>query len=65
MKKTDLVRFRCTSEERKLIEDFARNDAKTLSEFLLTLVYQEKYKRMKSVMNQDEIFDMFGTSNIE
>lgn len=57
MKKTDLVRFRCTPEERKLIEDLARNDARTLSDFLLNLVYQEQNKRIKSVTSIDEFED--------
>lgn len=47
MKKTDLVRFRCTPEERKIIEDHARNDGMSLSEYLLKLVRQDQNKRIR------------------
>lgn len=54
-RKSQVVRFRCTADERKLIEDLARNDAKSLSEFLLGLVEQEAFRRRRSVMTPDEI----------
>lgn len=61
MKKTDLVRFRCTPEERKIIEDHARNDGLTLSEYLLNLVRSDRNRRMKEAgyfeeFDTDEFF---------
>ena len=54
--KTEVVRFRCTQEERKLIEDHARNDGLNLSEYLLKLVKEDQNRRIRSVYieeNQD------------
>lgn len=47
MKKTDLVRFRCTPEERKMIEDHARNDGLNLSEYILKLVKEDQNRRIR------------------
>lgn len=47
MKKTTVVRFRCTPEERKVIEDHARNDGLTLSEYLLRLVMLDQKRRIR------------------
>lgn len=62
MKKTDLVRFRCTPEERKVIEDHARNDGISLSEYILKLVKADQNRRIRlaymeehpDLMNSDE-----------
>ena len=62
MKKTDLVRFRCTPEERKMIEDHARNDGISLSEYILKLVKADQNRRIRiaymeehpDLMNSDE-----------
>lgn len=62
MKKTDLVRFRCTPEERKVIKDHARNDGLSLSEYLLKLVKEDQNRRIRlaymeehpNLMNSDE-----------
>lgn len=54
--KTEVVRFRCTQEERKLIEDHARNDGLNLSEYLLKLVKEDQNRRIRSAYieeNQD------------
>lgn len=47
MKKNTVVRFRCTPEERKIIEDHARNDGLTLSEYLLHLVMLDQKRRIR------------------
>ena len=47
MKKSTVVRFRCTPEERKIIEDHARNDGLSLSEYLLRLVMLDQKRRIK------------------
>lgn len=60
--KTEVVRFRCTQEERKLIEDHARNDGLNLSEYLLKLVKEDQNRRIRlayleehpDLMNTDE-----------
>lgn len=53
MKKTDLVRFRCTPEERKVIEDHARNDGLTLSEYILKLVKEDQNRRIRLAYFED------------
>lgn len=60
-RKNQVVRFRCTSDQRKLVEDLARNDGLTLSEFLLRLVDEEAHRRRKSVMSPDEIAAEYGS----
>ena len=59
MKKSTVVRFRCTPEERKIIEDHARNDGLTLSEYLLNLVYRDQKIRIREAYYTDhpEIMD--------
>lgn len=54
-RKTSVVRFRCTSEQRSLIESSARNEGMTISEYLLWLVENDAWKRRQSVMTADEI----------
>lgn len=54
MKKTSLVRFRCTEEERKIIEDCARNDGLSLSKYLLDLVKQDRMRRIEKSMTWEE-----------
>lgn len=60
--KTEVVRFRCTQEERKVIEDHARFDGLNLSEYLLKLVKEDQDRRIRlayleehpDLMNSDE-----------
>ena len=59
MKKTDLVRFRCTPEERKVIEDHARNDGLTLSEYLLKLVKEDQKKRIQESITWEEFYSEY------
>lgn len=54
-RKTSVVRFRCTAEQRSLIESSARNDGLTISEYLLRLVESDAWKRRKAEMTADEI----------
>ena len=55
--KTEVVRFRCTQEERKLIEDQARNDGLNLSEYLLKLVKEDQKKRIQEAMTWEEFYN--------
>lgn len=59
MKKSSVVRFRCSSEERKMIEDHARNDGLSLSEYLLNLVYRDQKKRIREAYytNHPDLMD--------
>jgi len=59
-RKNQVVRFRCTGDQRKLIEALARNEGLNLSEFLLRLVDDEAHRRRKSVMSPDEIAAEYG-----
>lgn len=53
MKKTDLIRFRCTHDDRELIEILSKRDGKTISDFLLTLIHDEADRRIE---NQKTIY---------
>lgn len=55
--KTEVIRFRCTPEEKKLIEDHARFDALNVSEYILNLVKEDQNRRIKSVTSADERID--------
>lgn len=55
--KTEVIRFRCTPEEKKIIEDHARFDALNVSEYILNLVKEDQRKRIKSVTIPDEQID--------
>lgn len=55
--KTEVIRFRCTPEEKKLIEDHARFDALNVSEYILNLVKEDQRKRIKSITTPDEYID--------
>lgn len=55
--KTEVIRFRCTPEEKKLIEDHARFDALNVSEYILNLVKEDQNKRIKSVTSPVEHID--------
>lgn len=61
MFKDQVIRFRCTPAQRKMVEDLARNDGKSLSQFLLDLCYREEARRIQSVTSDNEFAEWYGT----
>lgn len=61
MFKDQVIRFRCSLEERAMVEGLARGEGKTLSEFLLGLCYREEVRRVQSVTSPDEFEEWYNT----
>lgn len=52
--RNDVIRFRCSPEEREMVESLAASEGKTLSQYLLDMCYMEQARRIQSVTSPDE-----------
>lgn len=52
--KNTVIRFRCTGEEREMIERMARESGRTLTDFLLHLCYLENARYVQASISPDE-----------